>query len=173
MGQVYPSMFQWVTYPITSCLYKLWKKSLKDIDDGRDIDPYRLEFVAMLERTLNFAHTGNARVLTKGMNDTWLTRSLIADRFPALWKGFHLAGEKMDDPRILSHLWPVNKKTREPYTVSDRAQILSYGEPHFMVSQLCHIMQAGPTRWLTASPYTIYIELQGAVCHHTHCLGPR
>ena len=46
---------------------------------------YWIELTAALEQVLNYAHTGNPKVLTKGLMDPlWLSLSSIHDGLPSL-----------------------------------------------------------------------------------------
>jgi len=54
---------------------------------GRKVSPYLLEFLAALERTEAYAHTGNAKVLSNAvMKPLFITRSLLEHGMPTIDK---------------------------------------------------------------------------------------
>jgi hypothetical protein len=88
----------------------------------------------MLERALAFAYTGDARVITTQlMTPFGLKRSLIENGLPCIVKA-------LDFDQSLSQyfthnpaMWPLTDRG-EPAIASKRAQTLTYGDDHFMVS---------------------------------------
>ncbi|KAI6019131.1 hypothetical protein EDC04DRAFT_2607559 [Pisolithus marmoratus] len=71
---IIPELFKCVTYPITALINLIWGKHVKDLKDGKIMDPCMIKFVLMLEYTLNYAHTGNAAILCKKLMDhAWLS----------------------------------------------------------------------------------------------------
>lgn len=149
--QVFPALFDWVAYPITILIKKLFENEMKRIKENTTPCPFRLELVAALERILCFCHTGNTAVLaTSLMNPLGLSMGVIKDGFPMLHKIFR-------QPTIMSAMkhgfeinprkWPT--KDGHPAIASKRAQVLTYSVEHFMVSTFS-------TAWIVA-----YILLQG------------
>lgn len=99
--------------------------------------PQYVELIAMAERCLNFAHTGAAKVLTRGlMGQTWPSRALVDGYLPMFWEGLKFHGTSSTEPAILLTQWPLDAKTKKPYVASKRAQELTYGSAHFLVSLL-------------------------------------
>lgn len=100
------------------------------------VDPVELETVAMLERALNYAHTGSARVLTKRLMDrAWLSLSVVNDGLPCISNSFIQAGSLSSGlVTVRRDKWPVHPITRIPLTASQRSQELTYGKAHFAVS---------------------------------------
>jgi hypothetical protein len=93
----------------------------------------------MLERTLNYAHTGNAKVLcTKLMDRSWLSLGLLNDGFPSISDAFIAHGALTTGSLILRCAnWPVDSTTRTPLTSSRRSQQLTYGNAHYEVNLSC------------------------------------
>ncbi|KAI6038204.1 hypothetical protein EDC04DRAFT_2896712 [Pisolithus marmoratus] len=84
-ADIIPELFKCATYPVTALIEMIWAKHKQDLQDKRNIDACTVEVMLMLERTLNFAHTGNAAVLsTRLMDRAWLSLRLLSDGFPAL-----------------------------------------------------------------------------------------
>ncbi|KAI5993850.1 hypothetical protein EDC04DRAFT_2910694 [Pisolithus marmoratus] len=84
-ADIIPELFKCATYPVTALIEMFWAKHKQDLQDKRNIDACTVEVMSMLERTLNFAHTGNAAVLsTRLMDRAWLSLGLLSDGFPAL-----------------------------------------------------------------------------------------
>ena len=90
--------------------------------------------MAVLERLLNFAHTGSAKVLTTGlMNRLWASRALKDGCMPMFSDVLSFGGPTNTLPTVPLSLWPYNRITKMPYLASKRAQELTYGEDHFLV----------------------------------------
>lgn len=94
-----------------------------------------IELCSVLERALNFMHTGNAAVIaTTVMTPLWIGRAILKDGFPCLnMKIIQISGSYI---QIDAKRWPFNPKLNGPHSSSRRAQILTYGESHFSVSNL-------------------------------------
>ncbi|KAG2355766.1 hypothetical protein BDR07DRAFT_1381286 [Suillus spraguei] len=113
-----PSLFAWATYPLTTMIDTLWDDNRNSIKENAVLDPRVIEVMSMLERALNYAHTGNARVLCRQLMDrAWIS----LDSF-------------------IAHGSLVGGKTRRPLTSSRRSQELTYGtgqykayEAHFTI----------------------------------------
>ncbi|KAF8122097.1 hypothetical protein EV363DRAFT_1405218 [Boletus edulis] len=130
---VVPELFQCTTFPLTSLIENLWKKHEPNLKEGYVVDPFELETIAMLERALNYAHTGSARVLTRRLMDrAWLSLSVMQDGLPCISNSFIQAGSLSSGLiSIWREKWPVHPVTRMPLTASQRSQELTYGKPHF------------------------------------------
>jgi hypothetical protein len=98
------------------------------------VSPYTLEVTGLLERTLAFAYTGDARVITKDLMEPFgLKRSLIEHGLPCILKSLNF---NKAISQLFAHnatMWPLTRKTKEPAVSSKRAQMLTYGEDHFLV----------------------------------------
>lgn len=96
-----------------------------------------IETTAMFEHILNFAHTGNARVLIRNLMDrAWLSLGCLADGMPCISDDFILH-HSLHGPgvfTIVTNKWPVTGETRRPLTASKRTQELMYGEKYYIVS---------------------------------------
>ena len=97
--------------------------------------PHHVEFVACLERILNFGYTGAAQVLpTKLMRGIWAGRALLEHGFPVFWPGLSFDPNLLASPRVALHMWPIDRATKRPLTASKCAQAITYGMPHYLVS---------------------------------------
>ncbi|KAG6371988.1 hypothetical protein JVT61DRAFT_9006 [Boletus reticuloceps] len=130
---VIPELFQCTTYPLTCLIEHMWKKHEPALKEGYIVDPFELETMAMLERALNYAHTGSARVLTRMLMDrAWLSLSVVNDGLPCISNSFIQAGSLSSGlVTIRREMWPVHPATQIPLTASQRSQELTYGKPHF------------------------------------------
>lgn len=137
--QFVPQLFQSATYPITSLLQHFWKTYKPHLKDNYIVDPPVLEMVAMLERALNYAHTGNAKVLTKKLMDrSWLSLSVIKDGMPCISHHFISSGSMSTSLiTVKSDKWPVDSVVHCPLTASRRTQLLTWGESHYQVCACC------------------------------------
>ena len=136
--KVFPSLYDWVSYPITILTKKIYRLQMDLIEEDRKPCPFHLELLASLERLLCFCHTGSAKVFaTSLMNPLGLSRGAVSDGFPMLHNIFI-------QPSILSAMnfrlvvdpakWPIYNGY--PAIASKKAQIFSYSLSHFMVSFL-------------------------------------
>ena len=103
---------------------------------GQRISPYRLEFLAALERTEAYAHTGNAKVLSNAvMKPLFITRGLLEHGMPTIKKAIYTMHFQDISPfTIQESIWPLNRTKNGPAICSKRMHILTYGETNFMVS---------------------------------------
>ena len=133
--QAFPVFYDWVAYPVTVLIKKLFKKEMSAIDKKVKPCPFRLELLASLERVLCFCHTGNAAVFaTSLMNGLGLSKGAISDGFPMLHAIFHqpsILSAMNDGFRINLRRWLL--KDHYLAIVSKRAQVLTYSFSHFMV----------------------------------------
>ncbi|KAI6016457.1 hypothetical protein BKA83DRAFT_4545281 [Pisolithus microcarpus] len=131
--EMIPDLFKCGTYPITALIEMFWKKYGVEAGNQRMMDACTIEVMSMLERTLNYGHTGNAAVLTKRLMDrAWLSLGLINDGFPVLSDMFIAHGAlQQGDIMVRRQSWPVEAETCRPMTSSKRSQQLTYGEAHY------------------------------------------
>ncbi|KAH8977123.1 hypothetical protein EDB86DRAFT_3093129 [Lactarius hatsudake] len=137
--EVFPSLFKWVSSPITTLIETIYEQEMRKItDDMDDQEPnqLKLELLAALERTLCYCHTGNAACLaTTLMRPLGLSRGLIKDGFPMLMPVFKETnileamkrGFQVDDRK-----WPM--KDGYPAIASRKAQEVTYSAQHFHAS---------------------------------------
>ncbi|KIN99500.1 hypothetical protein M404DRAFT_10368 [Pisolithus tinctorius Marx 270] len=125
---VLPHVVEWTTYGLCSMLRHLWKRYNRELQHGRRVPHYVVEITAALERALNFAHTGNARVLSRGvMEPLWLSMSMMLDGIPSISpiisldfaQGISIAFNRSD--------WPTCTRTGYPETCSGRSITYNYG----------------------------------------------
>ncbi|KAF8441791.1 hypothetical protein L210DRAFT_3645009 [Boletus edulis BED1] len=130
---VVPELFQCTTYPLTCLIENIWKRHEPHLKEGYVVDPFELETISMLERSLNYAHTGSGRVLTKTLMDrAWLSLSVVNDGLPCLANSFIQAVSLTTGiVTIRREKWPVHPVTQIPLTASQRSQEITYGKPHF------------------------------------------
>jgi hypothetical protein len=100
------------------------------------ISPYVIEVVSALERALAMAYTGDARVIVKDlMVPLGLKQSLLELGLPSITR---LIKFDLDPTQSLAHNrrdWPLTQR-QEPAVASMRAQTLTYGKDHYLVSVL-------------------------------------
>jgi len=77
---------------------------------GEMINPFNVELCAVLERALNYIHSGNTKVIAMSiMNPMWIGRALIKDGLPSL-------NETM--VKFFSSSWQVQGECL-PYNISN------------------------------------------------------
>jgi hypothetical protein len=146
--QVFPEMLPWATYGINALQKQVYSQEMGNLLRGRKVSPYLLEFLAALERTEAYAHTGNAKVLSNAvMKPLFITRSLLEHGMPTINKAIYNT-RFLDVSRftIQEDLWPLSAGKKGPAICSKRSQMLTYGESHFMVSELSSAHR-GPYRF--------------------------
>lgn len=173
--QVFPDVYNWVTFPITTLMEAVWVHKLKTpveqcknlaelqrVEDRSSTrtgtkssaaktprstrmpwlsrlanapSPQYVELIAVLERAYNFAHTGAAKVIVRGlMNRLWIGRAIVDGLMPFFLPALKFIGPDLLQPELSMSVWPIDKKTNRPLVASKRAQELTYGSQHFMVS---------------------------------------
>ena len=90
--------------------------------------------MSILERTLNYAHTGNTRVIaTSLMKPLFVGQSLIKHGTPTFSDVLRLGKTSGDRPYIPDRYWPRDALTQQPRVASKRSQILTYGAEQWEV----------------------------------------
>ncbi|KAG9309436.1 hypothetical protein JVU11DRAFT_10690 [Chiua virens] len=132
-SNIIPRIYEWTSYPIACLIDHFWTAWKGHIEDELPVPPFVIESVAMLERTLNFAHTGNAQVLCRGlMGPAFLSLGIVNDGFPCISDNFICHGSMaMGKLVVVIDGWPVDKKTRRPLTASRRVQQLTFGNTYY------------------------------------------
>jgi hypothetical protein len=100
--------------------------------------PETIELCSILERTLAYAHTGNAKVIaTSLMRPFWLVPSLLELGLPTLSPKIRISSSSLTTPITVSPAdWPTLTDMRVPAISSKRSQILTYSQDHFEVTIL-------------------------------------
>lgn len=132
--QAFPAIYKWTTYPLTSLLEQVYAQAKPLYDQKKKYKHViMIEVCSVLERALNFMHTGNTAVIaTTVMNPLWIGRAILKDGFPCLNPGII----KLTNKRYIvveEQLWPYNGALHRPHSSSKRSQTLTYGESHFNV----------------------------------------
>jgi hypothetical protein len=136
--QIFPDVYVWVTYGLTSLMRRLVQEASPhlQLDNLSQVSPFLTEFMAIIERCFNFAHTGSGKVLVRSvMDQTWLSLGLKHDSFPVLSPAFTpLFNPQAKMARHLAKIWPLRPNSRQPITTSNRAHTLTYGFDSWLVS---------------------------------------
>ncbi|KAF8545690.1 hypothetical protein OG21DRAFT_1528317, partial [Imleria badia] len=117
-----------------------------------------VEVMSMLERTLNYAHTGSARVLCrKLMLPSFLSLRIIHDGMPSLNKRLlSYPGITSNKVEIDTTWWPRHPSTRHPLMGSKRVQELTYGLAHSQKSEARFVIVDAiqhPHSWSTSGSH--------------------
>lgn len=129
------NLIPWTTYGPILLLKKVWNHQKAVLAAKLPVSPYHLELTSILERIVNYGHTGNAAVIaTTLMNPLWVGMSLPEHGTPTFNTLFEMGETATDPAYITDTLWPRNALTKAPYTASKRSQILNYGQNHWEVS---------------------------------------
>ncbi|KAI5999940.1 hypothetical protein EDD15DRAFT_2362477 [Pisolithus albus] len=129
---VLPSIVEWTTFGLCTALRVLWSMHQLNLENGIPVPPYCVELTAALERALNFSHTGNPKVLSKGLMDPlWLSLSCMSDGMPCVSPIVSLETSEHLTLRVRRSEWPVSTRTAYPEVCSRRSMLLNFGLPHF------------------------------------------
>ncbi|KAG2029472.1 hypothetical protein BDR03DRAFT_987731 [Suillus americanus] len=125
-------IYQWTAFGITSLLERLWAYQLPIIEAGNKPRHEAVELCSVLERTLAYAHTGNARVLaTRLMRPLWLVQSLLEQGLPTFAPSIRTTTAINNPIAISASDWPTSDNLNVPAIASKRSQVLTYGSDHF------------------------------------------
>ncbi|KAG2358122.1 hypothetical protein BDR07DRAFT_1489883 [Suillus spraguei] len=104
---------EWTPFGITSLLERIWKHQHPWLKHNLKQMPEIIELCSVLERTLAYAHMGNAKVIaTSLMRPFWLVQSLLQQGLPTLSTKIQISSSSLTTPIT-------------------RSQILTYGQNHF------------------------------------------
>ncbi len=68
------------------------------------------------------------------MRKLWILRGILDTGYPIISPVLSLGGPRKLTPMLDISKWPVDPVTYRPLTSSKRAQEISYGLPHYLVS---------------------------------------
>ncbi|KAG2335701.1 hypothetical protein BDR05DRAFT_953879 [Suillus weaverae] len=130
--KAFPQVYQWTAFGITSLLERLWAYQLPILEAGNKPRHEAVELCSVLERTLAYAHTGNARVLaTRLMRPLWLVQSLLEQGLPTFAPSIRTTSAINNPITISASDWPTLDNLNVPAIASKRSQVLTYGSDHF------------------------------------------
>jgi hypothetical protein len=139
--QAYPAIFDWVTYPVQSMLEAAWSASKNPRKPDGLPSPYLVEIIALLERTLAYAYTGSAKVLSRALMDPLYTsRSLIQQGFPTINKAIvsmETSRTTQENVVVISQQgWPLASDRKSPAMCSTACQKMYYSSTMSHVSTI-------------------------------------
>lgn len=108
------------------------------------MDPQYVDLVALVERAINFCHTGAARVLsTASGNPLWFTRSILDGHMPMFSRSAlsFVSRQGAIIPELPITAWPTHKRTGQPIHAAERALMLTYGNDLFQVGSAVLVLQ--------------------------------
>ena len=138
---MFPNIYLYTSQGITTLLehfYKLERRRMQAPRDERPPpNPFHVEIVSLLERSLNFMHTGNAACFVgQLMNYTWLGPSLLTDGLPCLNKAALGIRIHEDALHVVFNpaTWPLHRLELRPLSSAKAGVLFHYGEDVFNVS---------------------------------------
>ncbi|KAG2127667.1 hypothetical protein DEU56DRAFT_758552 [Suillus clintonianus] len=192
-SHAFPQVYQWMSFSITSLLEHLWAylsekssqgfKALQDIlmlylegvlirafnllpilESGNKPRHEVIELCSVLEHTLAYGHTSNARVLAaRLMRPLWLIQSLLEQGLPTFTPAVRIT-TAINNPIMISAAdWPTLDNLNVPAIASKRLQVLFYGNDHF------EAYKAGFHIELSINKLSPHIFLQYSSQEH-HCI---
>ncbi len=134
--QIYPQLYNWVTFPLVSLIEKIYSQCTANMDATPSMfpDPCLVELCSVAERALNYMHTGNAAVIsTTVMNPLWIGNAVVQDGLPCLNRNI-VSLHANSQVSVIKQHWPYHQARQQPKTSSSAAQIFAYDLSHFNVS---------------------------------------
>src|SRR6266550_6801092 len=134
--QIYPQLYNWVTFPLVSLIERIYSQCTADMDATPSMfpDPCLVELCSVAERAFNYMHTGNAAVIsTTVMNPLWIGNAVVHDGLPCLNRNI-VSLHASSQVSIIKQRWPYHQALQQPKTSSSAAQIFAYDLGHFNVS---------------------------------------
>jgi hypothetical protein len=99
-----------------------------------DSNPSLVEITAVVERALNYMHTGNAKVIsTSTMNPLWIGFSIIYDGLPC-FNGTIVNTRNPGHGIVNLSQWPFDERIQRPKSASKSGLLHYYGPDVFNVS---------------------------------------
>jgi hypothetical protein len=120
---------------VTSLIERIYTVERANMKRGAMVNPLNVELCAVLERALNFLHSGNTKVIaTSTMKPLWIGEALIQDGLPCLnpmivrfsGSSWQLSADKM----------PSHRESCIPYSSARRVIVFNYDPTIFNVSIL-------------------------------------
>ncbi|TCD61900.1 hypothetical protein EIP91_007782 [Steccherinum ochraceum] len=134
----YPDLLKWTTFGIGNVVDHIYTNFFQTpIRDSTAPLPQHhwVEMVAILDRCLNYAHTGHAKVLSRQlMGPLFTDAALLTTGFPFIHGVLRVKFESMIEFTLgFNHNeWPREKGRRNlPLSASDKALQLTYGIPYW------------------------------------------
>ncbi|TBU21141.1 hypothetical protein BD311DRAFT_679245, partial [Dichomitus squalens] len=152
---VFPKLYIWTSTPITILMEEIWLRYVRPVMEKRRAagvrqapssrsrstpsiarlgmvpEPQWIEILAILERSFNFCHTGNAICLSqKLMQQTFTNRALLDGYMPLLAGALKLNSADGAIPIAPLDLWPTTEDG-QPLVASKTSQVYTYGESHW------------------------------------------
>lgn len=145
--QIYPNLYLWTTYPLTVVLEDVYEAERrgKVLREDRNVlrkdkpDPValNLELAAVLERALNFGHTGNTRTILKSvMEPLWLSQGILSTGYPSLNPDIVRPSSNSNAVVISSQNWPRREADNTPISAAFRAIEVHFGRTSALVRLL-------------------------------------
>lgn len=131
--QVFPSIYNVTTFPLTCALEIIYGQVSDEWEEGKTpCPPVKVELISCIERSLNYGHTGNTKVIASAlMNRLWVGLSLLRHGLPMFSPACSFAPNSVS---IDVSRYPLHETTRVPYTASDRSQLIMFGPQQHLVS---------------------------------------
>ena len=127
-------IYAWAGLPWTLLIERQYEPIHEMLKDGVKPEPIAVEVLNTLERALSYAHTGNARVLTKLMTEWWQRRALLTYGYPILHPNIVQHGRSRPCYMVNIFNWPIHSKTGRPVISSERTFMIEWGASSLSVS---------------------------------------
>jgi hypothetical protein len=130
-------VYKWTCFGLHTLMKRCYRGELAKIPRQEKPSQYATEFLCVAERAMAFAVGGNPRVLSNDlMRPLSISRGIIDHGMPTFKPIYgSSATVSLSNPLVFrTHEWPLAKDKKYPAMASKRGQILTYGEPHYLVS---------------------------------------
>jgi len=109
--------------------------------NDQPLNPLNVELCAILERALNFMHTGNLKVLVnKVMSPLWIGDALVQDGLPCLNPNV-IRFYGSSSWQVLGQHWPWDPLSGVPMSAAFRVMVFNFGANITNVSHLHYMSE--------------------------------
>ncbi|KAF7782914.1 hypothetical protein Agabi119p4_2290 [Agaricus bisporus var. burnettii] len=127
----YPALYSWTTYPLTALLDHIFTEAEEVYAKDKFRHTLLVEVCSVVERGLNYMHTGNAAVIASSvMSPLWIGKALVTDGFPC----FNTDIVRIHNGKRLTVSapnWPMAADSARPLSSSRATQLFRYDKRHF------------------------------------------
>ena len=127
--------YPWATNGLVSLITRIYRRERANMVNGRQVNPLNVELCAILERALNYLHSGNTKVIaTSIMNPLWIGKALIEDGLPSL--NPNVVRFSATSWEVNGEHWPTHRATGTPLSAAKCVILFNYGANVYNVSIL-------------------------------------
>ncbi|EKM74525.1 hypothetical protein AGABI1DRAFT_133148 [Agaricus bisporus var. burnettii JB137-S8] len=130
LPEAYPALYSWTTYPLACLLDCVFTVAEPLYPSNKFKHALMVELCSVIERALNYMHTGNAAVIaTSVMAPLWIGKALITDGLPCFYP--ECVAFNGGSFEISPEYWPFASESTRPLSSSKSTQLFRFEKKHF------------------------------------------